>query len=79
MLTVEDALARVLAVEIPVRTETPSTTHLGGPRQPVVSLVALPPWDNAAMDGYAVQRPTPRLTPVAAARSSRTAMVETRA
>ena len=65
MLTVEDALARVLAVEIPVRTETvPLHDALGRVlAEPVVSLVALPPWDNAAMDGYAVRAADTTLDP----------------
>lgn len=57
MLTVEDALARVLSVEIPVRTETVVLPDALGRvlAEPVLSLVELPPWDNAAMDGYALR------------------------
>lgn len=63
MVTVEDALARVLAVELPVRTETVGLPDALGRvlAEPVVSLVALPPWDNSAMDGYAVRASDTRL------------------
>ena len=57
MLTVEQALGRVLAVELPVRTQTvPLADALGRVlAEPVLSMVPLPPWDNAAMDGYALR------------------------
>jgi molybdopterin molybdotransferase len=57
MLPVEEALARVLAVELPVRTETLPLVDAFGRvlAEPVVSTAALPPWDNSAMDGYAVR------------------------
>jgi molybdopterin molybdotransferase len=56
MLPVEDALARVLAVELEIRTETVPLSEAFGRvlAEPVVSTTALPPWDNSAMDGYAL-------------------------
>jgi molybdopterin molybdotransferase len=57
MLSVEEALERCLSVEIPVRTE-PVPLRLAHGRvlaEPVVAHHPLPPWDNSAMDGYAVR------------------------
>jgi molybdopterin molybdotransferase len=58
LLSVEEALAAVLA-EIPGPTEA-ETSDLSAARgrilaQDVMSLTALPPWDNSAMDGYAIR------------------------
>lgn len=57
MLTVEQALAHVLSVDLPVRTETVALPDALGRvlAEPVMSLVSLPPWDNSAMDGYALR------------------------
>ena len=58
VLTVESALERVLAaIEAPVDTERlPVGRALGRVlAEPVVGRVDLPPWDNSAMDGYAVR------------------------
>lgn len=65
MLTVEDALARVLAVPLPVRTETVSLADGLGRllAEPIVSMTELPPWDNAAMDGYALRAADTALAP----------------
>ena len=56
MLRVEEALARVLAGGLPVvPEEVPLEAAYGRVlAEDVVSGVLLPPWDNAAMDGYAV-------------------------
>jgi molybdopterin molybdotransferase len=58
LLTVEDALERVLAaIETPVDTERRRTADALGRvlAEPVVGRVDLPPWDNSAMDGYAIR------------------------
>lgn len=57
MLSVEEALARVLAVELPRRTETVSLWEAHGRflAQEVRATMPLPRWDNSAMDGYAVR------------------------
>lgn len=57
MLPVEEALARVLAVDLPVQTETVGLVDALGRvlAEPVISTAPLPPWDNSAMDGYAVR------------------------
>src|SRR5436190_20244636 len=58
LLTVEEARAIVLAA-IPGPTE-PESAFLSEARdrvlaEDVMSLTALPPWDNSAMDGYAIR------------------------
>jgi molybdopterin molybdotransferase len=58
LLSVEEARAAVLAA-VPGPTE-PEVAYLSEARgrvlaEPVVSTTALPPWDNSAMDGYAVR------------------------
>ena len=58
LLSVEEARRGVLdAIDGPVGTETiPTTEALGRVlATPVVAAVSLPPWDNSAMDGYAVR------------------------
>jgi molybdopterin molybdotransferase len=69
MLKIEDALARVLSIDLPIRTETvPLQDALGRVlAEPVISMAAIPPWDNAAMDGYALRAAD---TALDAARSS---------
>ncbi|HLO35081.1 MAG TPA: hypothetical protein VK194_03330, partial [Candidatus Deferrimicrobium sp.] len=58
LLSVEEARAAVLAA-IAGPTE-PEIAHLSEARgrilaEDVMSLTALPPWDNSAMDGYAIR------------------------
>lgn len=57
-LSYEAALAAVLHDAAPVAVEHVALTDAGGRAlaERVVSTIALPPWDNAGMDGYAVQR-----------------------
>ena len=58
LLSVEEARAGVLAaIAGPVETETIATAEALGRvlAEPVVARVSLPPWDNSAMDGYAVR------------------------
>ena len=57
MLTYEEALSRVLAEMPPVKSEKISVAKAGGRflAEPVSSLLDLPPFDNSAMDGYAVR------------------------
>jgi molybdopterin molybdotransferase len=57
MLAVEDALARMLARADPVDVETVPTLRAHGRvlAHEVVSAIAVPPLDNAQMDGYAVR------------------------
>jgi molybdopterin molybdotransferase len=58
MLSVQDALQRLLAAAKPVReTEHIATLEALGrvPTQPVVSPLAVPPMDNSQMDGYALR------------------------
>jgi molybdopterin molybdotransferase len=58
LLTVEEARAAVLAaVTGPVATESAFLSEALGRvvAEPVVARTALPPWDNSAMDGYAVR------------------------
>ena len=55
--TVEEARAAVLAaVSGPVATEIAFLSEALGRvvAEPVVARTSLPPWDNSAMDGYAV-------------------------
>lgn len=57
MLTVEEALARCLAAARPVVPERVSLVEAFGRVlvEPLISSVSLPPWDNSAMDGFAVR------------------------
>jgi molybdopterin molybdotransferase len=58
LLSVEEARRGVLdAIQGPVGTETVATADSLGRvlAAPVVAAVSLPPWDNSAMDGYAVR------------------------
>jgi molybdopterin molybdotransferase len=58
MLSVEDALYRLLAAAVPVaQTESVPTLDAHGRvlAQPVVSPLAVPPMDNSQMDGYALR------------------------
>jgi molybdopterin molybdotransferase len=58
LLTVEEARAAVLAAVVgPVATEIAFLSGALGRvvAEPVVARTALPPWDNSAMDGYAVR------------------------
>ena len=58
LLTVEAAREAILtALPGPLREESVSVEHALGRvlAQPVVAAVTLPPWDNSAMDGYAVR------------------------
>lgn len=66
MLTLEEARARILATVPPVRPES-VPLHLAYGRvlaAPVTSAVAVPPWDNSAMDGYAVRAADTAAAPV---------------
>lgn len=56
MLSVEEALQRCLAAAQPVREELVAVPRAAGRvlSREVASQVRLPPWDNSAMDGYAV-------------------------
>lgn len=56
-LSVEDALSRILAQAEPLETETLSVEESLGRvlAEGVLARAALPPWDNSAMDGYAVR------------------------
>ncbi len=57
MLRLEDALARVLAGARPLPAETVAVEDALGQvlAAPVVATTSLPPWDNSAMDGFAVR------------------------
>ena len=57
LLTLEEARARMLEDVLPLRAETlPLAEALGRVlAQDVHALLTLPPWDNSAMDGYAVR------------------------
>jgi len=58
LLTVDEARDRVLdAISRPLPAETVATADALGRvlAAPVRSLTALPPWDNGAMDGYAIR------------------------
>jgi molybdopterin molybdotransferase len=58
LLSVEEARRGVLAaIAGPVGTETVATDEAFGRvlAEPVVAAVSLPPWDNSAMDGYAIR------------------------
>lgn len=57
MLTVEQALDRCLAASLPLRTERIAAAAASGRvlAADIVAPAPLPPWDNSAMDGYAVR------------------------
>jgi molybdopterin molybdotransferase len=57
LIPVEEALARVLAMVHPLPTESVAIDEAVGRAlaEPVVAARTLPPWDNSAMDGYAVR------------------------
>ena len=57
MLTVEEALARILGTAVPLGAEQVLLGDASGRvlAEPVVAGRRLPPWDNSAMDGYAVR------------------------
>jgi molybdopterin molybdotransferase len=57
MLTVAEAAEQILATAAPLPEErVPLLDALGRVLcEPIVSPITLPPWDNAAMDGYAVR------------------------
>lgn len=57
MLELEDALAQILAKIPPAETEDLPLTEAGGrvAAGDIASRVDLPPFDNSAMDGYAVR------------------------
>jgi len=57
VLTVEEALARCLAAALPVVSEEVPVAQAAGRvlAAEVLSTVRLPPWDNSAMDGYALR------------------------
>ena len=57
MLTVAEAVERVIGGAQPLAAErTPLLDALGRVlASPVVAPLTLPPWDNSAMDGYAVR------------------------
>jgi molybdopterin molybdotransferase len=56
-LDVHDAVARVMADVRPLASERVPLAEAHGRvlAEPVVSPVAIPPWDNSSMDGYAVR------------------------
>ncbi|MCC6241255.1 MAG: molybdopterin molybdotransferase MoeA [Gemmatimonadaceae bacterium] len=58
MLSYGEALAAMLAGAAPLGTEMVALEQAAGRALagPLVSPLALPPWDNSGMDGYAVQR-----------------------
>src|SRR5947207_812404 len=57
MLTVEEALAKILGSVAPLGAEQVMVGEAGGRvlAERVVAGRRLPPWDNSAMDGYAVR------------------------
>ena len=57
MLTVEEALAKILAEVAPLDTETVSLLEAQGQvlAEDIIATVNVPPLDNSAMDGYAVR------------------------
>jgi len=58
LLSVEEALDRILAtIAEPVSTEQVAVVDALGRvlAEPAMSATALPPWDNSAMDGYAIR------------------------
>src|SRR5688500_18496039 len=57
MLTVDEALEAILREAAPLPSETTSIEEAIGRAlsSPVHAVRTLPPWDNSAMDGYAVR------------------------
>ncbi len=57
MLTVDEALARILAAITPLPAETVPLAHAAGRvlAAPVIARHSQPPFDASAMDGYAVR------------------------
>ncbi|MFZ1575885.1 MAG: molybdopterin molybdenumtransferase MoeA, partial [Chromatiaceae bacterium] len=58
LLSKEEAVTRLLAQAVPVRehAKLPTLEALGRVlATPVVSQIAVPGWDNSAMDGYALR------------------------
>jgi molybdopterin molybdotransferase len=57
MLRVEEALGRILGLAAPLETEWVSVAEAIGrvTSEPVIATRTLPPWDNSAMDGYALR------------------------
>lgn len=66
LLGVEDARARILALTTPLPEEsTPIEAAIGRAlARDVIAQRTLPPWDNSAMDGYAVRAEDVRTAPV---------------
>lgn len=56
-LSVEEARARILAAATPLPTEEVDVAGAAGRAlaAPIMASATLPPWDNSAMDGYAVR------------------------
>ena len=57
LLTVEEGLAGILAAipgPLPIEREAPASAIGRVLAEPVVATTSLPPWDNSAMDGYAL-------------------------
>ncbi|MGH3136035.1 MAG: molybdopterin molybdenumtransferase MoeA, partial [Gaiellaceae bacterium] len=68
LLTIEEALARILELAQPLPVETVSVAEAAGRvlREPALSRVDLPPFASSAMDGFAVRSSeTPAELPVA--------------
>jgi molybdopterin molybdotransferase len=68
LLTIENALARILERAAPLPAEPVSLTEAAGRvlAEPAVALVDLPPFDSSAMDGFAVRAAeTPGTLPIA--------------
>jgi molybdopterin molybdotransferase len=57
MLRVEEALSRILGLVSPLQTEWISIGKAIGrvAAEPIIASRTVPPWDNSAMDGYAVR------------------------
>jgi molybdopterin molybdotransferase len=66
VLTVEEALAQILARARPLATERVDVAHARGRvlAEPVVSRREIPPWPNSSMDGYAVRAEDTQQAPV---------------
>jgi molybdopterin molybdotransferase len=66
VLTVEEALAQILARARPLATERVDVGHALGRvlAEPVVSRREIPPWPNSSMDGYAVRAADTQRAPV---------------
>jgi len=66
MLTVEEAIGRCLTAVTPMPPERVSLDAAYGRvlAEPIVSGLAIPPWDNSAMDGFAVRVDDTQAPPV---------------